>query len=98
MNRIHQSIWNDSSGTFVAASESTRTSAGQKISSRTAVHPSPVRFAVKALSACLMLAFGATAYALPQGGVVAPGGAATIASDATSTICLLYTSPSPRDS
>jgi len=83
MNRIHQSIWNDSSGTFVAASESA-SSAGKKKSSRTTGRPGAVSFAINALSACLMLTFGASVHALPQGGVVAAGGA-TIASGASAT-------------
>jgi filamentous hemagglutinin family protein len=42
------------------------------------------RFAVRALPACLLLAFGISAHALPQGGVVAAG-SASIASGAAST-------------
>lgn len=42
------------------------------------------RFALRALPACLLLAFGISAHALPQGGVVAAG-SASIASGAAST-------------
>jgi filamentous hemagglutinin family protein len=84
MNRIHQSIWNDSSGTFVAVSE-TAGSAGKKSSCATG-RPSAASFAISALSACLMLGFGATAHALPAGGVVAAGGASISSSGANTTI------------
>ncbi|MDO9113995.1 MAG: filamentous hemagglutinin N-terminal domain-containing protein [Polaromonas sp.] len=83
MNRIHQSIWSDSSGAFVAVSENAG-GAGKKKSSSTTGRPSAASFAVKALSACLMLGLGASAYALPTGGVVAAGGA-SITSGASST-------------
>lgn len=83
MNRIHQSIWNDSSGAFVAVSEIAG-GAGKKKSSSTTGRRSAASFAVRALSACLMLGLGASAYALPAGGVVAAGGA-SITSGASST-------------
>lgn len=83
MNHIYQSLWNDSSGAFVAASENAG-GAGKKKTSCAATGAGRARFAVKALSACLMLAFGAVAYALPTGGVVAAG-AATITGGTTST-------------
>lgn len=85
MNRIHQSIWNDSSGTFVAVSENAG-SAGKKKSSSTTGRPRTASFAVKALSACLMLGLGASAYALPAGGVVAAGGASITSNGSTTTI------------
>jgi filamentous hemagglutinin family protein len=83
MNRIHQSVWSNSSGTFVAVSENAG-GAGKKKSSSTTGRPSAASFAVTALSACLMLGLGASAYALPTGGVVAAGGA-TIDSGASRT-------------
>jgi filamentous hemagglutinin family protein len=83
MNRIHQSVWSNSSGTFVAVSENAG-GAGKKKSSSTTERPSAASFAVTALSACLMLGLGASAYALPTGGVVADGGA-TIDSGASKT-------------
>ena len=46
--------------------------------------PGTARFAINTLSACLMLAFGAAAHALPVGGVVAAG-AAGIANSASAT-------------
>lgn len=83
MNRIHQTIWSDSSGAFVAVSENAG-GAGKKKSSSTTGRPGAASFAVTALSACLMLGLGASAYALPTGGVVAAGGA-TITSNASTT-------------
>lgn len=81
MNRIYQSVWNDTTGVFVAASETTRRSRKQSSSS---TGGRGARFAVTALSTCLMLTFGASVHALPAGGVVAAGGA-TISSGAAST-------------
>lgn len=83
MNRIYQSIWNDTTGVFVAASEAANSGNREK-SSGTRSDKRSVRFAITALSACLMLTFGASAYALPTGGVVAAG-SASITSGATST-------------
>ncbi|MDO9259524.1 filamentous hemagglutinin N-terminal domain-containing protein [Polaromonas sp. YR568] len=85
MNRIHQSIWSNSSGTFVAVSENAG-GASKKKSSSTTGRPSAASFAVKALSACLMLGLGASAYALPTGGVVAAGGASITSGASTTTI------------
>ena len=62
MNHIYRSIWNDKTGTFVAVSENA-SSAGKKIS---LVHGAPAlaaRFALKALAASLLMAFGASVYA-----------------------------------
>ena len=81
MNRIYQSVWNDTTGVFVAASETTRRSRKQSSSSAGGLG---ARFAVTALSTCLMFTFGASVHALPAGAVVAAGGA-TISSGATST-------------
>lgn len=85
MNRIHQSIWSDSSGAFVAVSENT-SGAGKKKSSSTQGRPSKASFAIKALSACLMLGLGAAAHALPAGGVVAAGGASIASTASSATI------------
>lgn len=85
MNRTHQSIWNDSSGTFVAAAESA-SGAGKKKTSCTTGRPSAASFAISALSACLMFTFGASVHALPVGGVVAAGGASITGSTSTTTI------------
>lgn len=85
MNRIHQSIWSNSSGTFVAVSENAG-GAGKKKSSSTTGRRSAASFTVRALSACLMLGLGASAYALPTGGVVAAGGATITSSASTTTI------------
>jgi len=85
MNRIHQSIWSDSSGAFVAVSENT-SGAGKKKSSSAQGRPSAASFAIQTLSACLMLGLGASAHALPAGGVVAAGGASISSSGSTATI------------
>lgn len=85
MNRIHQSIWSDSSGAFVAVSENAG-GAGKKKSSSTTGRPGAANFAIKALSACLMLGLGAAAHALPTGGVVAAGGASITSTASTTTI------------
>ncbi|MGB4114971.1 MAG: filamentous hemagglutinin N-terminal domain-containing protein [Polaromonas sp.] len=84
MNHIHHSVWNDSTGTFVAVSENV-SGAGKK-SSCTPSRARAACFAISALSACLMLGFGAPALALPAGGVVAAGGASISSSGATTTI------------
>lgn len=85
MNRIYQSIWSNSSGTFVAVSENAG-GAGKKKSSSTTGRPGAASFAMKALSACLMLGLGASAYALPTGGVVAAGGASITSGASNTTI------------
>ncbi|MDP3827840.1 MAG: filamentous hemagglutinin N-terminal domain-containing protein, partial [Polaromonas sp.] len=85
MNRIYQSIWSDSSGAFVAVSENAG-GAGKKKSSSMTGCPSAASFAVTALSACLMFGLGASAYALPTGGVVAAGGASITSTASTTTI------------
>ena len=83
MNRSYRSIWNDSTGTFVAASENARC-AGKKTSSGVNATGLDTRFTLQALAVSVMLAFGANALAQPVGGVVAAG-AATITTGATST-------------
>jgi filamentous hemagglutinin family protein len=80
MNRFYRSIWNDTTGTFVAVSEHANRS-GNKSSVTSAV--GAARFALKTLAVCVSLAFGGHAYALPTGGAVADGNA-TIAAGAGS--------------
>ncbi|HUW36571.1 MAG TPA: MBG domain-containing protein [Rhodocyclaceae bacterium] len=74
MNRIYRSIWNDKTGTFVAASENVK-GAGKRSSSGTSPASGSVRFMLKGLVVSLMLAFGGQVYALPTGGVVSAGSA-----------------------
>lgn len=77
MNRIHRSIWNDQTSTFVAAAETT-SSAGKKVSSSTTSASSAVageRFGLRALAVSLMMACGGAALAQPTGGVVSAGSA-----------------------
>jgi filamentous hemagglutinin family protein len=74
MNHIHRSIWNRSTGTFVAAPEHAHGS-GKAAS---AGHPGAVGFRIKAVSLLAMLACGSVALAQPSGGVVTSG-QATIA-------------------
>lgn len=83
MNCSYRSIWNETTGTFVAVSENA-TSAGKKTSSSTTASGSGARFGLNVLAVAVMLAFGVEAYALPAGGVVAAGGA-SISSGAGST-------------
>lgn len=89
MNRIYRSIWNDTSGTFVAAPEHAN-SAGKKSSSGATAAASAgsggARFALKGLALSLMLSFGTHLYALPTGGVVAAGSASIAGSAGTMTI------------
>ena len=71
MNHIHRSIWNRSTGTFVAVSEHARNS-GKAAS---AGSPGGVAFRIKAVSLLVMLACGSVAMAQPTGGVVTSGNA-----------------------
>jgi len=73
MNSIYRSIWNESTGTFVAVSENA-SSAGKKASSCTSASGGGAVFAMKMLAVSLMMA-GASAYAAPTGGVVSAGAA-----------------------
>jgi filamentous hemagglutinin family protein len=82
MNRIYRSLWNDKTGTFVAVSEITQR--GKKASTGGGVVGAV--FALKALAASLLLAYGATGYALPVGGVVAAGGAAISSNAGSMTV------------
>ncbi len=72
MNRIYRSIWNHSTGTFVAVSENAR-AGGSNMSS--GVVAGTLGFALKGLAVSLALAFGSHAYANPTGGTVAAGAA-----------------------
>ncbi len=83
MNHIHHSIFNESTGAFVAVPENAGGAGRRKLTCTTG-RPMAATFAVNALSACLMLGFGAAAHALPTSGVVAAG-AATISSGASAT-------------
>ncbi|MBE0612032.1 MAG: filamentous hemagglutinin, partial [Burkholderiales bacterium] len=83
MNRLYRSIWNDSTGTFVATSENT--SSKGRTSSRGTV-ASGARFALKGLVLSLMLAFGSNGYAGPTGGVVSAGSASIAGGAGNTTI------------
>lgn len=83
MNSSYRSLWNDSTGTFVAVPENA-SSAGKKTSSGVQATGLGARFVLQALAVSVMLAFGANALAQPTGGVVASGDA-TISTGATST-------------
>ena len=85
MNRIYRSIWNDKTGTFVAASENAK-SCGRKSSPGASAVTSGARFALKGLALSLMLAFGSNAYAGPTGGVVSAGSASIAGGAGTTTI------------
>src|SRR5450830_339322 len=87
MNCTYRSIWNDTTGTFVAVSENAK-SAGKKTSScnhGTGGTGANVCFALQALAISVALSFGGNAFALPVGGVVAAGGASisTVAGNTT---------------
>ncbi len=82
MNRYYRLIWNDRTGTFDTVSEHT-SSLGKRSSLCVMRLAEPARFALKTLTASLMLAFG-NVYALPTGGAVSAGGA-VIANGASST-------------
>jgi len=83
MNCTYRSIWNDTTGTFVAASENAK-SVGKKTSSGCSATGLGARFALQTLAVCVALSFGANVYALPTGGVVAAG-AASISAGALGT-------------
>ena len=85
MNHIYRSIWNDTSGTFIAVPENT-TSAGRKSSSckGSAAHPS--HWARSTLAVALMLTCGTGAFALPTGGVVVTGAAGITTGAGATTI------------
>ena len=84
MNHIYRSIWNDSTATYVAAAETSR-SGGKRASSRTGtLHGG--RWALSALAAALCLAYAADAAALPQGGAVTSGSASVTSTPGLTTI------------
>jgi filamentous hemagglutinin family protein len=85
MNLIYRSIWNDTTGTFVAVSENAR-SAGKRAGSLIGAMASPPGLALKVLAVSLMLLFGTSSYALPTGGVVAAGAAGMASTANTTTI------------
>jgi filamentous hemagglutinin family protein len=82
MNHIYRSLWNDKTGTFVAVSEITQS--GKKASTCGGVVGAV--FALKALAASLLLAYGATGYALPVDGAVVAGGAAVSSGNGSMTV------------
>ncbi len=84
MNRIYRSIWNDKTGTFVAASEIS--GGGRKSTPGATVVAGNSRFALKGLALSLMLAFGSNSYALPTGGAVSAGSATIAGGAGTTTI------------
>lgn len=85
MNRIYQSIWNDTTGTFVAASEITR-SQGRKSSPGADAAAGGGRLALKSMAVALLLAYGSQVCALPTNGNVAAGNATIVASTGKTTI------------
>ena len=85
MNCIYRSIWNETTGTFVAASENA-SSAGKRNSSGPMAISGQAHFVLRALAVCLALGYGAVVYALPAGGVVAAGAATIGSAGGTTTI------------
>ncbi|HEY5580554.1 MAG TPA: filamentous hemagglutinin N-terminal domain-containing protein, partial [Rhodoferax sp.] len=88
MNCTYRSIWNDTTGTFVAVSENAK-SAGKKTSScsnGTGGTGASVCFALQALAISVALAFGGNAFAGPAGGVVAAGTASISTAAGNTTI------------
>src|SRR5665647_3908448 len=84
MNCTYRSLWNDTTGTFVAVSENAK-NVGKKTSSGAGANGGGTHFTLQALAVCVALSFGANVYALPAGGVVAAG-AAKISTGAGSTL------------
>ena len=86
MNCTFRSIWNDTTGTFVAASENAKSN-GKKTSSGSHASGLGARFSLQTLAVCVALSFGAAnVYALPSGGVVAAGSASISTGTAGTTI------------
>ena len=85
MNCTYRSIWNDSTGTFVAVSEDAK-SAGKKTSSCNSAMAAGACFTLQALAMSVALSFGGNAIALPAGGVVAAGGASISTAAGSTTI------------
>src|SRR5450759_3809060 len=91
MNRIYRSIWNDKTGTFVAASENAKSDGKKSSPGATAVAGAVAgntRFVRKglAVSLSLMLAFGPNVYAGPTGGAVSAGSASIAGGAGKTTI------------
>lgn len=84
MNHIYRSIWNSRTGTFTAVSEHAKTG-GKQASAGTSVVTS-AGFALKVLTASLLLAFGSASYALPVGGVVVAGSATVTSGNGSMTV------------
>lgn len=75
MNAIYQSIWNAKSGTYVAASEHAKSGGKKTGSGRKSIASRSMGFALRSLTASVMLATGFNAYALPTDGSVVAGSA-----------------------
>ncbi|MEO9064634.1 MAG: ESPR domain-containing protein, partial [Burkholderiaceae bacterium] len=71
MNHVYRSVWNQTTATFVAASETA--GRGASGTSTSAAGVTLARFVLTALTAALMTAFGSQAHALPVGGNVSAG-------------------------
>jgi filamentous hemagglutinin family protein len=84
MNRYYRSIWNNTTGTFVAVSEHAKRCGNQ--SSPAAGVAGCARFALKGVAVCVSLAFGANAYALPTDGAVSAGSATIATAPGSMTI------------
>lgn len=84
MNHIYRSIWNEHTASFVAVSENAK--GGDKKASASASIATGAGFALKALAAALLLAFGSTSYALPAGDTVVAGSATVTSSNGSMTV------------
>ena len=73
MNHVFRSIWNVRTGTCVAVSELTRV--GRSAAAGASCCSSPVRWAMKALAASVMLALASPGWCGPAGAVVVAGSA-----------------------
>lgn len=83
MNHVYRTVWSKSSGTCVAVAENAAGQGREKSSGAGARLP---RFALGLLPACVMLAAGSIAHALPANGVVAAGSAAITSTASTTTV------------
>jgi filamentous hemagglutinin family protein len=72
MNIFYRSLWNDTTGTFVAVSE-IAASHGKPVTAGNTAPATGGRFALRGLSLAMAMAFAVSAHALPAGGVVAAG-------------------------
>ena len=84
MNHIYRSIWNDTTATYVAAAETSKSGGKKATSSTGAVHQG--HWPLKALAASLWLAYAAGACALPVGEVVTAGNASVTATPGKMTV------------